>query len=205
MADLDESGVQSWQIPGRTSVATDVSLIAVFAALTAAFSLTPAVPVAAGVPITLQTLAVMLTGVILGPWRAFLAMLLYLAVGFAGLPVFAGGAAGLGVFAKPSIGYLLAFPIGAAVTGLVARLVADRTGFLRALGFFGAGVAGSIVIHASGIVGLMLVAHLSLTAAVLADLAFWPGDLIKAGIAAAIAVAVHKAFPALLAPRVAAA
>ena len=55
------------------------------------------------------------------PWRGFLAILLYLVVGFAGLPVFAGGAAGLGVLAKPSIGYLLAFPIGAAVTGAVAR------------------------------------------------------------------------------------
>jgi biotin transport system substrate-specific component len=189
----------------RNSVATDISLIAVFAALTAAFSLTPPIPLPAGVPITLQTLAVMLTGVILGPWRGFLAILLYLVVGFAGLPVFAGGAAGLGVLAKPSIGYLLAFPIGAAVTGAVAKLVAGRTGFTRTAGFFLAGVAGSVVIHAAGIAGFVVVARMDLAAAVLADVAFWPGDLIKAGLAAAIAVAVHKAFPALLAPRVVAA
>ncbi|MBN9104054.1 MAG: biotin transporter BioY [Propionibacteriaceae bacterium] len=187
------------------SVATDVSLIAVFAALTAAFSLTPDIPLPAGVPITLQTLAVMLTGVILGPRRGFLAILLYLVVGFAGLPVFAGGAAGLGVLAKPSIGYLLAFPIGAAVTGAVAKLVVTRTGFTRAAGFFFAGLAGSVVIHAAGIAGLMIVARMNFVTALLTDLAFWPGDLVKAGIAAAIAVAVHKAFPALLAPRVAAA
>lgn len=185
------------------SVATDVSLIAVFAALTAAFSLTPAIPLPAGVPITLQTLAVMLTGVILGPWRGLLAILLYLAVGLAGLPVFAGGAAGFGVFAKPSIGYLLAFPIGAAVAGAVAKAVAGRSGFTRAAGLFFAGVAGSLVIHASGIAGLMAVARMAFVAAFATDLAFWPGDLVKAGLAAAIAVAVHKAFPALLAARAA--
>ena len=88
----------------KTTPATDLALIAVFAALIAAFSLTPAIPITGGVPITLQTLAVVLAGLVLGPWRGFLATLLYLAVGFAGLPVFAGGAAGLAVLAKPSVG-----------------------------------------------------------------------------------------------------
>ena len=53
--------------------AADLALIAVFAALIAAFSLTPAIPIGIGVPITLQTLAVVLAGLVLGPLRGFLA------------------------------------------------------------------------------------------------------------------------------------
>jgi len=185
----------------KTTTATDLALIAVFAALIAAFSLTPAIPIGIGVPITLQTLAVVLAGLVLGPWRGSLATLLYLAVGFAGLPVFAGGAAGLAVLAKPSVGYLLAFPIGAAIAGFVAKLFVDWRGAKQYLGFFLAGLAASLFIHAAGIVGLMLVAKMSLSAAFLLDLAFWPGDVAKMFVASAIAVAVHRAFPALLARR----
>jgi biotin transport system substrate-specific component len=185
----------------KTTPATDLALIAVFAALIAAFSLTPGIPIGIGVPITLQTLAVVLAGLVLGPWRGFLATLLYLAVGFAGLPVFAGGAAGLAVLGKPSVGCLLAFPIGAAVAGYLARFFSSWRGAKQYLGFFIAGLGASIVIHAAGILGLMLVAKLGFGAAFVLDLTFWPGDFAKMFVAAAIAVAVHKAFPALLVRR----
>lgn len=185
----------------KTSSATDLALIAVFAALIAAFSLMPAIPVGVGVPITLQTLAVVLSGLVLGPWRGFLATLLYLVVGFAGLPVFAGGSAGLAVLAKPSVGYLLAFPFGALVAGYIARLVVDWRGAKQYLGFFLAGMAASVLIHAAGIAGLMVVLHLPFTTAFLVDLVYWPGDVAKMFVASAIAVAVHRAFPALLARR----
>ncbi len=183
----------------RTTTTTDIALVAVFAALIAAFSLTPAIPVGVGVPITLQTLAVALAGLVLGPWRGFLATVLYLLVGFAGLPVFAGGAAGLAVLGKPSVGYLLAFPLGALAAGAMARLFAGWRGARQYLGLFAAGMAGSLVVHAAGILGLMGVLRLSLPAAFLADLPFWPGDVAKMFAAAAVAVAVHRAFPALLA------
>jgi biotin transport system substrate-specific component len=187
---------------GRPSVATDLALIAVFGALITAFSIVPAIPIGIGVPITLQTLAVVLAGLVLGPWRGFLATLLYIAVGLAGLPVFASGVAGPAVFAKPSVGYLLAFPLGALLAGLIAKLAVNWQGFRRSAGFFAAGVAASVVVHALGILGLAFgVAHLSLTAALVVDLAFWPGDLIKMVVAAAIAIAVHKAFPTVLATR----
>ena len=185
----------------KSSTATDLALVAVFAALIAAFSLTPAIPIGPGVPITLQTLAVVLAGLVLGPLRGFLATVLYLAVGFAGLPVFAGGAAGIAVLSKPSIGYLLAFPVGAAVAGLLAKVFVHRRGATQYLGFFLAGLAGSLVIHAAGILGLVLVAQVAFADAFLIDLAFWPGDVAKMFVASAIAVAVHKAFPALLAVR----
>lgn len=185
----------------KTPATTDIALVAIFAALIAAFSLTPAIPVGVGVPITLQTLAVVLAGLVLGPWRGFLATLLYLAVGFAGLPVFAGGTAGLAVLGKPSVGYLLAFPLGALVAGGLARLFAGWRGARQYLGLFLAGLAGSLVIHAAGILGMMAVLRLSLPAAVLADLPYWPGDVAKMFAAAAVAVAVHRAFPALLVVR----
>lgn len=185
----------------KTTPASDLALIAVFAALIAAFSLTPAIPVAGGVPITLQTLAVVLAGLVLGPVRGFLAALLYVLVGMAGLPVFAGGTGGLGVLIKPSIGYLIAFPLGALVAGALVRLFVGWKGPRQYLGFFLAGLAASLVIHALGIVGLVAVAKLTPVAAFVADLAFWPGDLVKMFAAAAVAVAVHRAFPALLATR----
>ena len=88
----------------------DLAYVAVFAALIAAMSLTPAIPVAGlPAPITLQTLAVMLAGLCLGAWRGAAAVSLYLLVGLAGLPVFAGGKAGIAAFVGPTGGYLVAF------------------------------------------------------------------------------------------------
>jgi biotin transport system substrate-specific component len=187
--------------PSRRSWnATDLSLIAVFAALTAAFALIPAIPVgAAGVPITLQTLAVMLTGVVLGPGRGAAAIGLYVAAGLAGLPIFSGFSGGLGVLAGPSAGYLLAFPLAAAVAGWLSTLVIRHARRMRYLLFFLSCAAASIlVIHPLGIAGMMLNLNLELGAAVMADVVFLPGDIAKNLIAAAIGVSVHKAFPRLL-------
>lgn len=175
----------------------DIALIAVFAALIAVLSLVPAVNVGMGVPITLQTLGVALAGLTLGPVRGFLAVVLYLVVGFAGLPVFAGGMAGLAVLGKPSAGYLLAFPLAAFVAGVLARALSSLPG-PRYLWLFIAGFGASIaVIHPLGILGLVLNAGLAPAQAVLTDLVFWPGDVAKNLIAAALALAVHKAFPDL--------
>lgn len=183
-----------------TNPATDLALIAVFAGLIAAFALAPAIPVGAlGVPITLQTLAVALTGMVLGPWRGFLATALYVVVGIAGLPVFAGGFGGPGIFSKASVGYLLSFPVAALVIGLLARWFLSRHFKLRWLWLFVAGITGSIlIVHPAGIVGMSLIAGLPLEKAAIVDLAYWPGDVIKNILAAGIAVSVHKAFPTLL-------
>ncbi|WP_347350274.1 biotin transporter BioY [Intrasporangium sp.] len=84
-----------------------IALVAVFAALITVAAIVPGIPVGSvGVPITLQTLAVMLTGLCLGPLRGGLAVLLYLVIGFVGFPVFTKGQSGLGVLAGPSAGYL---------------------------------------------------------------------------------------------------
>jgi biotin transport system substrate-specific component len=184
--------------------ATDLGLIAVFAALVAGSALVAAIPVGGlGVPITLQTLAVMLTGLALGPGRAFAAVGLYTLLGLAGLPIFSGGRSGLGILASPSAGYILAFPLAAAVVGWLAAIVIRRTLKYRGILLFAAAMVTSIaVIHALGVLGMMVNAKLDLSKAFLADLAFYPGDIIKNVLAVTVALALHKAFPDLLVRRV---
>ena len=75
--------------------ATDLALIAGFAALVAVCAILPSLSIGGPVPVTLQTFGVLLSGAVLGTRRGFLAVLLYVAAGAAGLPIFAGGASGL--------------------------------------------------------------------------------------------------------------
>lgn len=185
------------------SPVSDLALVAVFAGLISAFTLAPAIPVGpVMVPITLQTLAVALTAMVLGPWRGFAATSLYLVIGLVGLPVFAGGASGLGILARPSAGYLLAFPLAALLIGFLARrvLVRSRSRHGARWGLlFAAGLAGSFAfVHPLGILGMSLNGQIPLGTAALADLLYWPGDVVKNIVAAVVAVAVHRAFPGLL-------
>ncbi|MEE2523067.1 biotin transporter BioY [Pseudarthrobacter sp. J75] len=182
--------------------ATDLGLIAVFAAIVAGAALVPGIPLAVGVPITLQTLAVMLTGMVLGPARAFAAVGLYTLLGLAGLPIFSGGRSGLGILAGPSAGYILGFTLAATVVGFLSVQVLRRTRKLRALWFFAAAMATSIVcIHSLGVAGIVLNTGATFQQAFLADLAFYPGDILKNILAALIAVSLHRAFPDILVRR----
>ena len=180
--------------------ATDLGLIAVFAALVAGSALIAAIPVGGlGVPITLQTLAVMLTGLALGPGRAFAAVGLYTLLGLAGLPIFSGGRSGLGILAGPSAGYIIAFPFAALAVGWLTTIVLRRTMKYRGLFLFAAAMASSIVlVHSLGVLGMMVNGKLDLSKAFILDLAYYPGDIIKNVLAVTIALALHKAFPDLL-------
>lgn len=180
--------------------ATDLGLIAVFAALVAGSALIAAIPVGGlGVPITLQTLAVMLTGMALGPGRAFAAVGLYTLLGLAGLPIFSGGRSGLGILAGPSAGYIIAFPLAALAVGWLTTIVLRRTVKYRGLFLFAAAMATSIVlVHSLGVLGMMVNGKLDLSKAFLLDLAYYPGDIIKNVLAVTVALALHKAFPDLL-------
>lgn len=182
-----------------SSPSRDIALIAAFAALISASAYVGAIPVgSAGVPITLQTLTVMLAGCILGPVRGFSAVTLYLALGAVGLPVFAEHSSGIGVFTGPSGGYLLSFPIAAALGGFLVKYVArDRR--TRALVVFACSIAASIlVIHPLGILGMMLHFDVSFLEAATWDMPFWLGDVVKTSLVAMIAAEVHRAFPQLL-------
>ena len=102
----------------RRGTATDLAQIAVFAALIAALGLPGALYLGGtAVPITFQTLGVMLAGAILGARKGFLSVLLFLVLVAAGLPLLSGGRGGLGVFVGPSVGYLAGWLLGVVVIG----------------------------------------------------------------------------------------
>jgi len=188
------------RVPRRALSSTDLALVAAFAALVAVCSYLGAIPVGgAGVPITLQTFAVMLTGCVLGPVRGLLAMLLYLALGAVGLPVFAEHAGGLGSFTGPTAGYLWSFAPAAAVCGALTKYVA-RARRTNAIAVFLCAAAGTVlVIHPLGILGLKLHLGVTFTKAAAIDGPYWLGDLVKTLFVALIAAEVHRAFPRLLA------
>lgn len=182
--------------PRRRS-STDLALIAGFAALIAASSVI-AIPVGAA-PITLQTFAVLLAGAALGAGRGFLSVLLYLALGAIGLPVFAGGAAGLAPFAGPTIGYLVGMPLAAWLTGLlVARLPRRGAMIDTVLIFVAAFVSNALFVYSLGVLGLAWRADMTISAAFVFNLSFVPLDAAKIALAAIVAAAVHRAFPDLL-------
>ncbi len=81
------------------------------------------------VPISLQSLLVVLAPLLTSKWRGSLAVVLYLLAGFAGLPVFAGGSSGFEKLWGPTAGFLLAFPLAAFVTGTLA----ERGGTVKAI------------------------------------------------------------------------
>ncbi len=178
-----------------------LAFIALYAAVIAVLGLLPkiAIPIAGGVPVTAQTLGVMLAGVMLGPVRGFLACALFLFVIALGAPLLAGGRGGLGVFFGPSAGFLAAWPLGAFVTGwafqkLRALDVLPAAAVASALGGIG-------VIYAVGIPVLSILTDLSLTAAAVGSLTFVPGDLIKALLVGIIARTVFKFQPDFIAGR----
>lgn len=157
--------------------------IALFAALIGFLGLIPKIdlPLAGGVPITAQTLGVMLAGVVLGARLGALAVALFILVVALGLPLLAGGRGGLGVFVGPTVGFLIGWLPGVVATGLVFDAMRRKSPVWLA-GALAAFVGGVLVVYACGIVGLSIVTGMPLQRAALASVAFVPGDLIKAAL-----------------------
>jgi len=101
------------------------------------------------VPVTLQSMVVILSGVMLGPALGAASMIAYVGLGAAGVPVFAGGGAGIGHLFGPTGGYLLAFPAAAAAAGVVAGPA--RRGAAGALRLLAGLTLGSLVVFAGGV------------------------------------------------------
>lgn len=174
----------------------DLAYLALFAGVTAALGVLPAVPVPfVPVPVTAQTLGPMLAGSLLGARRAGLSQVVFLVLVAAGLPLLSGGRGGLGVFVGPSAGFLLGFPLGASVVGLVTERFWTTYTFRRAL--FATATGGILAVYTVGIPFLAVLADLTLAQAVIGTLAFLPGDLLKAVVAAGVAVTARRAYPVL--------
>jgi biotin transport system substrate-specific component len=152
------------------------------AALVVALSAQVVVPLPfSPVPMTLQPLAVLVVGGLLGAGNGAAALVLYIAMGVLGIPVFAGGGSGALRLLGPTGGYLLAFPVAAALTGRVIS-TAPRS-VLRVLV---ACALGMVILHAGGVAQL---AALGGDPALAFRVGFYPfltGDLLKVGLAAAL-------------------
>ena len=176
-----------------------VAQIALFTALIAALGLIPQLTLAFGVPITAQSLGIMLCGTVLGAWRGFLAAALFVGLVALGLPLLAGGRGGLGVFASPTAGFVLGFPFAALATGaVVERLRGLSVGWSAGVAAL---IGGVVVLYIFGITGLAVMLDKSMSDAALLVTAFLPGDAIKAGLAGLITAALYRARPHAVASR----
>lgn len=134
------------------------------------------------VPFTLQPMVVVLAGLMMGPTLGAASMLLYLAVGALGLPVFAPmGPPGIARLLGPTGGYLIAFPVAACVTGLVARRAPSL------LGRWVAALAGMVVIFVGGLTQLTVLTGSAAQAVAIGITPFAIFDVVKAFLAALIA------------------
>ena len=185
-----------------TSQTKNTVYIAVFAAMIAAMGLLP--PITLGiipVPITLQTLGVMLAGALLGPWRGALASLVVVVLALAGLPLLAGGRGGFGVFLGPTGGYLLGWILGSLIIGAlfkywVLRITGKTAQFFAGLLSVIAGGIGGI--YLCGVPWTAMVTGLDLGTSLLGSAAFLPGDLFKAVVTTLVALTVHRSYRGLM-------
>lgn len=133
------------------------------------------------VPMTLQTLAVLMVGLTAGSRLGAAAVIAYLLEGAMGLPVFAGGAAGLPVLFGPTAGFLFGFVAMAFVAGFVAERGLAR----GVIGTAMAGLVASVVLYVPGVLWLDIVTPLDLNGAIAAGMTpFLLGDAVKIAIAA---------------------
>lgn len=172
--------------PDTLSLQRDILLVLTFGTLMGALAQL-AVPLPfTPVPVTGQTLGVLLIGALLGSRRGGLAMLVHLAEGLAGLPVFAEGNTawtltrlGVPTIIGPTAGYLFAFPVAAFVVGRLAERGWDR----RALTAAGAMLIGQAVIYAGGLSWLSFYVGIA-SAIPLGMVPFLSGDALKLVLAA---------------------
>lgn len=189
---------RSWRQRAAVTPA-DLAQAAVFAALIAALGLPGTITIgASGVPLTLQTLGVMLAGSILGPRKGALAVALFAILAIAGLPILAGARTGLVSLASPTAGFFVGwlpavFVIGALTAAMMPRYRVWWGILINVLG-------GMVVIYAFGTVGLMIRTDLSWWAALSTNGIYIPGDLAKAVATGFVAAQVHRARPGLITP-----
>lgn len=172
----------------------DVVFIALFAAIVAALAIFPPITLpVVGVPITAQSLGVMLAGGVLGTVRGGLALMLFLALVAIGLPLLSGGRGGFGVFLGPSGGFLIGWIVAAFAIGYMTEKLWDRLTYAVALAICFAG--GIVILYAIGVPWVAFAAEITLGAALTGSLPFIPGDIVKCLIAAAVIVVVKRSYP----------
>jgi len=174
----------------------DLVSIALFAAFFIALGLIPGLtlPVMPGVPIVMQSIAVMLAGALLGSKRAFLCMVVIWVLVAAGLPILAGGRGGLAVFAGPTAGYLIGYGFGAALIGFLFERSRHNLTMLKIIAFLALG--GIVVTYSMGILWLYIITDgASMWGLILANLVFLPGNVLKMVICYIVIRIINKSLP----------
>ncbi|WP_029059529.1 biotin transporter BioY [Stappia stellulata] len=183
------------------SVGRCILSIAFFTFLIAVLGVLPtlALPFWGGVPITLQTIGIMLAGVVLGPVWGTLSALFFLVLVALGMPLLPGGRGGVEAFMGPSSGFLIGFPFATFACGIVMQFLQSSPVFPASLA--SALVGGIGVIYAFGIPGIVFFGEVPIEKAMLVSLVYLPGDLIKAFVVALIAKAIARGRPDALLSR----
>ncbi|EEG74563.1 BioY family protein [[Clostridium] hylemonae DSM 15053] len=165
----------------------DICTISLCTAVTAIMAQI-SIPMPMGVPMTMQTFAVTLAAVILGAKKGAAASLIYVLLGAAGVPVLANFTGGYQYLIGPTGGFLLTFPVMAYIIGLGAeKFRRANSGFIICL------ILGTAVNYIGGIAMFCLVTGSSVWAGFTACvLPFIPTAVIKAGLAAAIGLKIHR-------------
>jgi biotin transport system substrate-specific component len=175
-----------WSIAGQSSLAQVLWIIGLAAATALAAQVyIPVQPV----PFTLQTMIVLLAGASLGPRNGAMSQFLYLGVGAIGLPVFAGGAIGFARLLGPTGGYLLAFPVAAAIVGYLVQRKRSLLWTVVSM------LAGLLVIFVAGTAQLALFTGDLSTAVTSGFLLFTGWDLLKLGAASMTYHEIAKRWP----------
>lgn len=174
----------------------DYPRIAIFVGLIAALGFLPAVNILPGVPVTAQTLGVMLAGAVLGSYRGTLAVFIFEVLVLAGLPLLAGGRGGAAVFAGPTAGYLVGWLIGAWVIGaVIAALPKLPMAISSALAFV---LGGIVAVYVPGILWFAYLNQAPIFAVAIGNLPFLVGDAVKVVLAVIVLVALKAAYPKAL-------
>ncbi len=157
------------------------SLTAILAQITIYLPFTP-------IPITLQTLAVVLSGIIGGALVGFLSQVMYIALIILGFPFAAGLKGGLVVLLGPTAGFLYGFPVAATISGLIAGRIGNKTRKQLLL----TSLVGVFSVYPTGLLWLNLVYGIKENLLSITILPFIPGDVVKAFIASELAYRITR-------------
>ncbi|WP_438297194.1 biotin transporter BioY [Sporosarcina sp. FA15] len=168
----------------------EMTHVALFAALMGVLGLLPPIFLTfTPVPITLQTIGVLLAGGILGARLGAISQIVFLLLVAAGLPLLSGGRGGLSVFVGPSAGYLLSYPITAFCLGTIqSRLKEVKVAAILPINL----TVGIFLIYLFGIPVQAFVMNIDLLLAVKMSLVYLPGDIIKATLATFLVVKLKR-------------
>ena len=168
----------------------EITYVALFAAVMGALGLLPPIMLSfTPVPITLQTLGVLLAGGVLGARLGAMSMTVFLFLIATGMPLLSGGRGGIGVFVGPSAGYLFSYPIAAFCVGYMLSLF--RTLSLKHILMTNLTI-GIFVIYLLGIPVQAFILNIPLIETIKVSLVYLPGDVLKAVLASVLVYRLKK-------------